>query len=208
MSLSNLKYQFPVHQIISLNINTIQLAVLIIGLIKFLLLHIILDRKRISHFFVKFKSHFLSSDSTLITVNDFEQSADKKRVVDHHEYDNDRTFCRGDTEIVLRSLGMLIGNGGEEEGSKNIPARLDVFEIFEEEGNPRLDEVKEAFDVFDYNKDGFIDANELQRILCALRLNEGSEIENCTRMIGAFDENGDGLIDFDEFVKFMEISFT
>ncbi|KAL8044085.1 hypothetical protein ABFS82_08G024300 [Erythranthe guttata] len=207
MSLSNLKYQFPVHQIISLNINTIQLALLIIGLIKFLLLRIILDRKRISHFFVKFKSHFLSSDSTLITDNNFEQSPEKKRV-DHHEYDNDRIFCREETEIVLRSLGMLIGNGGEEEGSKNIPARLDVFEIFEEERKPRLDEVKEAFDVFDYNKDGFIDANELQRILCALRLDEGSEIENCTRMIGAFDENGDGFIDFDEFVKFMEISFT
>ncbi|KAL7100914.1 hypothetical protein ACP275_08G024300 [Erythranthe tilingii] len=207
MYLSNLKYQFPVHQIISLNINTIQLAVLIIGLIKFLLLRIILDRKRISHFFGKFKSHFLSSDSTLvITDNNFEQSAEKKRVVDHHEYDNDRIFCRGETEIVLRSLGMLIGNGGEEGGSKNIPARLDVFDIFEEERKPRLDEVKEAFDVFDYNKDGFIDANELQRILCALRLNEGSEIENCTRMIGAFDENGDGFIDFDEFVKFIEIS--
>ncbi|EYU34653.1 hypothetical protein MIMGU_mgv1a026006mg, partial [Erythranthe guttata] len=84
------------------------------------------------------------------------------------------------------------------------------FDLFEER-SPCLDEVKEAFDVFDENRDGFIDAKELQKVLCALGLNEGLneglEMDKCRRMIGVFDENGDGRIDFDEFVKFMEINF-
>ncbi|CAI9775227.1 unnamed protein product [Fraxinus pennsylvanica] len=80
---------------------------------------------------------------------------------------------------------------------------LDEFSaLFNEE--PSLQEIKETFDIFDGNKDGFIDANELQTVLCSLGLKEGCELEQCRRMIKAFDENGDGLIDSYEFVKFME----
>ncbi|KAK9200666.1 hypothetical protein WN944_015864 [Citrus x changshan-huyou] len=77
-----------------------------------------------------------------------------------------------------------------------------------EEKEPSLEQVKEAFDVFDENKDGFIDAMELQRVLCILCLKEGFELENCKKMIKTFDENGDGRIYFKEFVKFMETSFV
>ncbi|KAK1383609.1 putative calcium-binding protein CML45 [Heracleum sosnowskyi] len=83
----------------------------------------------------------------------------------------------------------------------------DEFSHMFEEKEASLDEVKDAFDVFDDNKDGFIDATELQRVARALRLNEFSEIENCKRMISVFDENGDGRIDFEEFVKLMDESF-
>ncbi|KAK9188953.1 hypothetical protein WN944_020358 [Citrus x changshan-huyou] len=77
-----------------------------------------------------------------------------------------------------------------------------------EEKEPSLEEVKDAFDVFDENKDGFIDALELQRVLCILGMKEGFQLENCKKMIKTFDENGDGSIDFKEFVKFMESSFV
>ncbi|KAG9159640.1 hypothetical protein Leryth_013616 [Lithospermum erythrorhizon] len=50
--------------------------------------------------------------------------------------------------------------------------------------------------LFDENRDGFIDANELQRVLLALGFNEGSELENCKRMIRVHDENDDDKIDF------------
>ena len=61
--------------------------------------------------------------------------------------------------------------------------------------------------MFDVNKDGFIDAEELQRVLCALRFDEGRGIADCKSMIRNFDRNGDGKIDFQEFVKFMEDGF-
>lgn len=82
----------------------------------------------------------------------------------------------------------------------------ELSRLFEEE-EPSLEELKEAFDVFDVNRDGFIDALELQRVLCILGLKEGLKMDNCNKMIKNFDENRDGRIDFREFVKFMEHSF-
>ena len=87
------------------------------------------------------------------------------------------------------------------------PTERQLLASFEEE-EPSLGEVRAAFDVFDVNGDGFIDAGELQRVLCSLGLvEEGPEVENCQRMTSAFDENQDGLIDFCEFVKLMEKCF-
>ncbi|KAL4577271.1 hypothetical protein LXL04_013376 [Taraxacum kok-saghyz] len=112
---------------------------------------------------------------------------------------------RGDeAELLMANLGIFCHSGSEK-----LPELLnsnDLVNIFEEE-QPRLDEVKEAFDVFDENKDGFIDARELQRVLSALGLKERADMEDCKKMIGAFDENADGRIDFNEFVKFMENTF-
>ncbi|XP_022755472.1 probable calcium-binding protein CML47 [Durio zibethinus] len=76
--------------------------------------------------------------------------------------------------------------------------------LFEEE-EPSLEEVKEAFDVFDENKDGFIDAKELGNVMFSLGFMQASEDE-CKRMIKGFDDNFDGRIDLTEFIKVMERS--
>lgn len=113
----------------------------------------------------------------------------------------DDSVRRDEVELLMADLGVFCHSGGEK-----LPELLnstDLFNIFEEE-QPRLDEVKQAFDVFDENRDGFIDARELHRVLSALGLKETVEMEDCRKMIGAFDENADGRIDFNEFVKFME----
>lgn len=116
---------------------------------------------------------------------------------------DDGSLCRADVEMVMGKLGIFCSQEGEK-----LQERLGVDELSRlfEEKEPSLEEVKEAFYVFDENRDGFIDAKELQRVLCALGLMEGSELENCIKMIRSFDENGDGRIDFNEFVKFMENS--
>ncbi|KAL0395638.1 UNVERIFIED_CONTAM: putative calcium-binding protein CML46 [Sesamum calycinum] len=158
-----------------------------------------------SHYEEKDSQLFLGTSvptqSQLIGPDGSKHQADFKPS-DKQEKRVDQSVNRGEVEIVLRSLGMCCNSY-----ETKVPARLDaddLFNLFEEE-NPNLEEVKEAFDVFDSNRDGFIDAEELQKVLCALGLKEGSEMENCRRMIGMFDENGDGRIDFDEFVKFMEV---
>ncbi|WOK93590.1 hypothetical protein Cni_G02290 [Canna indica] len=55
-------------------------------------------------------------------------------------------------------------------------------------------------------RDGFIDIAELHRVLPKLGFQEVMALDMCRQMIAAYDENGDGRIDFDEFVKFMESS--
>ncbi|KAL8518688.1 hypothetical protein ACS0TY_009873 [Phlomoides rotata] len=97
--------------------------------------------------------------------------------------------------VMMNRLGMV--SQFEDEDSASIGAQ-DLVSLFEEE-EPSLDEIKETFEVFDANNDGFIDASDLHRVVCSL----GYELEDCKKMIKAFD----GVIDFQVFVKFMEKCF-
>ncbi|XP_042507028.1 probable calcium-binding protein CML45 [Macadamia integrifolia] len=119
------------------------------------------------------------------------------------EETDDGKLCRGEVETVMENLGIFIKK--DEEKLQEKLGLEELSALFEEE--PSIEEVKEAFEVFDENKDGFIDARELQRVLCGLGFVEGSKMQDCRWMIRAFDMNGDGKIDFGEFVKFMENSF-
>ncbi|XP_077214383.1 putative calcium-binding protein CML45 [Tasmannia lanceolata] len=113
-------------------------------------------------------------------------------------------LSREDVEMVMGKLGIFCNSGGEK---VKECLNLNELSILFEEDEPSLEEVKEAFCVFDENTDGFIDAKELQRVLCNLGFMEGACVDTCEMMIKTFDENKDGRIDFKEFVKLMEGSF-
>ncbi|KAK7317980.1 hypothetical protein RJT34_02658 [Clitoria ternatea] len=99
---------------------------------------------------------------------------------------------------VMEKLGVeLDGDAIEDLGEQEIT------NMFENEAN--IEEVEEAFNVFDENKDGFIDAAELRRVLCCLGMKK--DIVQCKKMINAVDQNGDELIDHNEFAMLMEQSF-
>lgn len=107
--------------------------------------------------------------------------------------------------MVMDRLGMFPGLVPFEE--ENILFGCQEISCVFCEQEPSLGEVKEAFDVFDRNCDGYIDAAELRRVLCALGIEEVSERE-CRRLITDSDEkNIDGRINFKEFMKFVEKSF-
>ncbi|OIT32622.1 PREDICTED: calmodulin-like protein 3 [Nicotiana attenuata] len=74
----------------------------------------------------------------------------------------------------------------------------------EEEANRERD-LKDAFDVFDYDKDGLISEEELSKVLSSLGLNQGKKLEDCKEMIRKIDVDGDGMVNFDEFKKMMKI---
>ncbi|XP_057771131.1 probable calcium-binding protein CML46 [Salvia miltiorrhiza] len=177
--------EFPLHEI-STNMSTIKLCLLIVGLIKFSLVQILLHRRRISLF-------FRSSEPR--------DHRDTKKTAAAD--DDDESVCGGeDVEMIMTRLGFS--------GQEKLPAKMGAGEIFQifEEREPSLGEVREAFDVFDEKRDGFIDEKELQKVMCALGFKEGMEMENCRRMIEAVDQDGDGRIGFHEFLKFMENTFA
>ncbi|KAL0898388.1 hypothetical protein Bca101_082349 [Brassica carinata] len=117
---------------------------------------------------------------------------------------HDDGLFREDAEMVMKSLGLLTDS--ESEGLQKRYSSEELSNLFEEK-EPSLEEVKQAFDVFDENRDGFLDPIDLQRVLTILGLKQGSNLENCRRMIRSFDGNKDGRIDFYGFVKFMENNF-
>mmetsp|Transcript_12836 Transcript_12836/g.39506 ORF Transcript_12836/g.39506 Transcript_12836/m.39506 type:complete len:152 (+) Transcript_12836:179-634(+) len=63
------------------------------------------------------------------------------------------------------------------------------------------DEIREAFKVFDKDGSGKISANELWAVLT--KLGEKLTEEEANEMIKEADLNGDGEIDYQEFVKMM-----
>ncbi|KAL5703712.1 hypothetical protein ACHQM5_022234 [Ranunculus cassubicifolius] len=111
---------------------------------------------------------------------------------------------RDEVEMVLGQLRLEFNHDEEMIQERLGPKEMSV--LFEEM-EPSLHEIKEAFDVFDENRDGFMDVTELQRVLCSLGFREGSNMEVCEEMIRAYDDNRDGRIDFHEFIKLMEKSF-
>ncbi|KAF5182331.1 Calcium-binding ef-hand family protein [Thalictrum thalictroides] len=116
----------------------------------------------------------------------------------------DGKLSREEVEMVMRKL-RIASNPGDEMLQERLGSN--ELSILFEDKEPSVGEVKEAFDVFDVNRDGFVDAAELQAVLCSLGLTGGSKMEDCEKMIRVFDENKDGRIDFNEFVKLLENSF-
>ncbi|CAA0828293.1 Calmodulin-like protein 8 [Striga hermonthica] len=63
------------------------------------------------------------------------------------------------------------------------------------------EELKEAFKVFDKDQDGYICAEELQHVM--ISLGEKLSDEEVEQMIREADLDGDGQVNYDEFVKMM-----
>ncbi|KAG6536048.1 probable calcium-binding protein CML46 [Zingiber officinale] len=123
----------------------------------------------------------------------------------HHQQEeakesNAATLERGDLGFILWRMG-LAQSPDEVEMNEEAVSLPDLFA----EEEPSLQELRQAFSVFDENDDGFIDDLELRRVLQALGVGEGLEVATCRRMIQAHDRNGDGRIDFVEFVRLMEV---
>ncbi|KAF5756822.1 putative EF-hand domain pair protein CML [Helianthus annuus] len=66
------------------------------------------------------------------------------------------------------------------------------------------DDLRNAFLVFDSDKNGLISAKELQRVLMSLGCSN-SKIGQCRKMIKGVDKDGDGFVDFEEFKSMMSI---
>lgn len=189
-----------------LSVQNIQLGIVVVGLLKFIFFQIDIQRvcKNFSRLFssIQYQTVKLSDifRERVGTVDDFELT--KRNPPLSSEQVDDGSLCIEDMEMVMAKLGFFCLD-------KMLQHRLGIeyFSSMFQENEPSLDEVKEAFDVFDLNRDGFIDSMELQRVLCILGLSDRSQIENCKQMIREFDENRDGRIDLREFVKLMENSF-
>ncbi|EFJ36098.1 hypothetical protein SELMODRAFT_69135, partial [Selaginella moellendorffii] len=127
--------------------------------------------------------------------------------------------ANGDGRISVSELGAVLkclamGNDPpptEEELHKMVEEvdadgdgfiSLDEFLHFHAQSTASVAELKAAFYVFDLDRNGFISADELHRVLVGLG-EVNLTMEDCGRMIRGVDSNGDGRVDFEEFKLMM-----
>lgn len=111
-------------------------------------------------------------------------------------------MLREEVDMVMKRLGLSCNPSCDEKEKFSYHEIANMFNVNE----PSLGEVRQAFDLFDENRDGYIDETELDSVLKSLGLKEFSKTE-CRRMISIYDRNGDGLVDFSEFCELVEDSF-
>jgi calcium-binding protein CML len=114
--------------------------------------------------------------------------------------------------LVLRSLGIASSHEELEAMVREVDCDNDGFidlgefiklnKLTQEATGDEHKTMAAAFDVFDINKDGYISAAELHRVLSGL--GEVLTVEDCHVMIRNVDRNGDMLVDFSEFKYLMQ----
>ncbi|XP_058728459.1 probable calcium-binding protein CML25 [Vicia villosa] len=122
-----------------------------------------------------------------------------------------------DGKISSSELGSIMGSLGQpatEEELNNMIREVDAdgdghinLEEFIElntkdiDSNEILENLKDAFSVFDVDKNGSISAEELHNVMVSL--GDQCSLVECQKMIGGVDSDGNGLIDFEEFKRMM-----
>lgn len=129
--------------------------------------------------------------------------------------------ANGDGRISASELQSLLKNLGSEttpeevsrmmtEMDKDGDGFIDLKEFAEfHRGSEELvkdssngnRELREAFDMYDKDKNGLISARELHTVLKSL--GEKVSMKDCSRMISSVDADGDGHVNFEEFKKMM-----
>jgi hypothetical protein len=154
---------------------------------------------------------FLARDDTVVScsVLDDDDPAPGLQRSPHSEEPPVVLTC-GDAETVTARLGLprwtCSGGGGSSSecracGAVEVVAELMAAGVV---GGGSERELEEAFHVFDRGEDGFICAAELWAVMRRLGFREGARYEDCQRMIGVFDDDGDGRISLPEFRRMME----
>ncbi|KAM0952696.1 putative EF-hand domain-containing protein [Dioscorea sansibarensis] len=109
-----------------------------------------------------------------------------------------------DSSVSREELGMMMR---EMDTDRNGFVDLKEFTEFQRGGGDGRsegevdDELRDAFKMYDLDKDGVISVKELHLVL--KKLGDKSSIGDCARMIKSVDSDGDGCVSFEEFRKMM-----
>ncbi|EOA15031.1 hypothetical protein CARUB_v10028385mg [Capsella rubella] len=146
-----------------------------------------------------------SSTSSSLNVDEL------RTVFDYMDTNSDGKISGEELQSCFSLLGGALSSREAEEVVKISDVDGDGFIDFGEflklmEGDDGSDEEKrkelrEAFGMYVMEGEEFITAASLRRTLS--RLGESCTVDACKGMIRGFDQNGDGVLSFDEFVLMM-----
>ncbi|KAA8535150.1 hypothetical protein F0562_030153 [Nyssa sinensis] len=158
-----------------------------------------------------------------------QNKAELRSVFATFDKNNDGYITKKEMRESLQNIGIMMTEREVEDMVEKVDANgdglidMDEFcELFEltmnregvrgeegeeggkEEGEEGEGDLKEAFDVFDGDRDGLITVEELRLVLSSLGLKEGTKLESCREMIEKVDMDGDGMVNFDEFKRMLK----
>ncbi|CAL5211585.1 unnamed protein product [Lathyrus oleraceus] len=136
-----------------------------------------------------------------------------KRVFQMFDKNGDGRITKKELTDSLENLGIFIPDKELTQMIEKIDVNgdgcvdLDEFgELYQSIMDERDEEedMREAFNVFDQNGDGFITVEELRVVLSSLGLKQGRTVEECKKMIMKVDADGDGMVNYKEFKQMMK----
>lgn len=151
--------------------------------------------------------------SPLAKVSRRMEASELKRVFQMFDRNGDGRITKEELNEYLENMGILIPDKELSLMIEKIDVNLDGCVDIDEFGNlyqnivderHEEEDMREAFDVFDRDRDGFISVDELKYVLGSLGLKQGGGVEDCKKMIMKVDADGDGLVDFKEFQMMMK----
>ncbi|CAL9764579.1 unnamed protein product [Musa acuminata subsp. burmannicoides] len=136
-----------------------------------------------------------------------------RRVFQMFDRDGDGRITKAEMSGSLQNLGIHVPEVELAAMMERIDANGDGCVDMEEFGTlccsimderDEEEDMREAFNVFDRNGDGFITVEELRLVLASLGLKQGRTAEDCRKMINEVDDDRDGMVDFKEFKQMMK----
>jgi len=110
-----------------------------------------------------------------------------------------RSMGQNPTEDEVLELVMEVDLNGD--GTIDFPEFLQMMKKKSNE-QEHLDDLREAFKMFDRNKDGYIDLNELKKVTSLIGTTLTSA--DLCKFMSEADKDGNGKIDYEEFVDMMK----
>jgi calcium-binding protein CML len=123
----------------------------------------------------------------------------------------------GDGKISSAELGSIMANLGHEATEDELQTMITEFDADGDgfidlqefvalntqgvDTNEVMENLKDAFSVYDVDGNGSISAEELQKVMASL--GEPCSMSECRKIISGVDSDGDGMIDFEEFKVMM-----
>ncbi|XP_058082253.1 polcalcin Cup a 4-like [Magnolia sinica] len=139
-----------------------------------------------------------------------QDSNDLRQVFDKYDANGDGKISSSELQAMLRCLGSP---GTDEEVESMMQAadlNMDGYISLEEfisvntmetDSAKCIEDLRNAFTVFDRDNNGLISAEELHGVL--RMMGEKASLSDCKRMIKGVDRNGDGAVNFEEFMQMM-----